>query len=102
MILFHQVDAPSHTFLVPMAAVRDGGSELVDHHPYSLNLSQYRYDLFPNMKKHLFENKYLNYDGVKSTFDHFEQKDESFYTNGIQVSSSATPKQKVCGMQEGQ
>ena len=52
-VLFHQDNAPAHKSVIAMAAVCDWSFELVDHPPYSLDLAQSNYFLFPNMKKHL-------------------------------------------------
>ena len=51
-VLFLQDNAPEHKSVVVMTAVRDCGSELVDHPPYSPDMAPSDYFLFPNMKKH--------------------------------------------------
>ena len=45
-------------YLEAMAAVRDCGFELVDHHPYSPDLAPSDYFLFSNMNKHLAWKQY--------------------------------------------
>ena len=50
-VLFHQDNAPAHNDVVAIAAVRDCDFELVNHHPYSPDLTPSDYFLFPNIKK---------------------------------------------------
>ena len=52
-VLFHQDNAPAHKSVVVVAAVREGGFELVDHPLYYPNLAPSDNFLFPNMKKTL-------------------------------------------------
>ncbi|CAI9733412.1 Hypothetical predicted protein [Octopus vulgaris] len=85
-VLFHQDDAPVHKSLVSMAVVRDCGFEVVDHPPCSPDLAPSDYYLFPNMKKHLAGKQHRSDDDVMCAVDDFfNQRDESFFTNGIQA-----------------
>ena len=69
-----------------MAAVLDCGFELVDHPPYTPDLTPSDYFLFPNLKKHLARKQYWTDDEVISAVeDSFKDQDESFLTTGIQA-----------------
>ena len=69
-----------------MSAVHDCGFELIDHHPYALDLAPSDYFLFPNLKKHLAGKRYENDDDVISAVeDFFESEEENFYATGIRA-----------------
>ena len=42
-VLFHQGNAPAHTFTVAMAEILKCGFQLVEHSPYSLDLASSNY-----------------------------------------------------------
>ena len=50
-VLFYQDNAPAHKYVVAMLAMLDCGFEVVDHPPYSPDLTPSDYFLFPNIKK---------------------------------------------------
>ena len=80
------LNASAHKSVVAVAAVHDCGFELIDHPPYGPYLAPSDYFLFPNMKKHLAEKQYRTDDAVISAVeDFFKNRDESFYTTGIQA-----------------
>ncbi|XP_014772049.1 uncharacterized protein LOC106870462 [Octopus bimaculoides] len=74
-VLFHQDNALAHKCLISVAAVRDCDIELIDHPPYSHDLVSYDFQLVANMKKHMAENQYCNYDDVISSVDFFVKLD---------------------------
>ena len=83
--MFHQYNAPAHKSVIAMAAVRNCGSELVDHLLYSADLAPSEFSVPDhNMNKLLAGKQYRIDDEVISAVeDFFEDQDKSSYTTGI-------------------
>ena len=52
-VLFHQDNAPAYKAAVSMATIHQCGLEIIDHPPYSQDLTPSDFHLFPDLKKHL-------------------------------------------------
>ena len=91
----------AHKTVNAMAAVRDCGFELVDHRPYSPDLTPSDYFLFPPHKKtHLAVKQYRtgNNEVISAVEDFLEGQGEIFYTTGIQALQH---RWKKCGDSRG-
>lgn len=72
VLLLHD-NAPVHTAHIAMAAVRESGSEIITHPPYSLDLAPSDLFLFPNLKKDLRGNRFSDDEGLKTAVEeHFD------------------------------
>jgi len=68
---------------VGQAAVLECGFEEMRHPPYSPDLAQSDYHLFPNLKKHLRFQRFLKGEELKYATDKW-LKSELFYFTGIE------------------
>lgn len=71
IVLFHQDNAPAHKSRVAMAAIKDAGFELVEHPPYSPNLAQSDFYLFPRLKEYIKGQKFDDDDAVVAAIQGF-------------------------------
>lgn len=85
-VLLQHDNAPAHKSAIAQHAIRDCGYELIQHPPYSPDLAPSDFHLFPNMKKELSGNRFMNDDDVIDAVDEFlTLQDENFYFQGIQA-----------------
>ena len=85
-VLLLQDNAPAHTSEVATRAARQCRFELLNHPPYSPDLSPCDYYLFPKLKYHLKGNRYDNDEQViADAEDWFEHQPQEFYLRGIQA-----------------
>ena len=80
--LFHQVNAPVHTSVIPMAKINELKFRLLSHAPYSPDLAPSNYFPFPNLKKLFGGQKFANNKEVESAVN-FEELDGVHYTRGV-------------------
>ncbi|XP_023241076.1 histone-lysine N-methyltransferase SETMAR-like isoform X2 [Centruroides sculpturatus] len=79
-MLFHQDNAPVHTFVITMAKINELRFKFLPHAPYSPDLAPSDYFLFPNLKKWLGDKRFANNEEVESAVDgYFEKLDSSHY-----------------------
>ena len=79
-VFFHQDNAPAHKSAVALATIYDCGFQLVEHLPYSSDLSPSDYYLFHKMKKELSGQHFAtNKDVIDAVEVYWEDKNSSFY-----------------------
>lgn len=93
--LFRHDNAPTHKILFSIAVMRDCGFEILDHAPYSPDLTTSDYHLFPNMGKIFAGNQYRSVnDVIYSVYNIFDQQNESIFASWIR--SPPTLMEVVC------
>ena len=72
-MLFHQDNAPAHmeAIVIAVAAINDCGFELIQHFPYSNDLTPSDVFLFPKLKKVISGTHFQSDDDVRYAVENF-------------------------------
>lgn len=83
-VLFLQDNASPHKAAVSMAKLHELRYEIIEHAPYSPDLSPCDFFLFPQLKKNLAGRRFeSNEEVIAAVKDFFDTQDKSFYSEGM-------------------
>ena len=85
LVLFHQDNSPCRKSIKLVAKLHELDFEMLSHPLYSPDLVPGDFFLFSYLKRMLAEKKFGADEGkIAATKAYFEDKDKSYYTNGIE------------------
>lgn len=83
-VLFHHNNAPTHGAQLSRAVLHEHQWEIIQHPPYSPDLSPSHFFLFPNLIKSLKGASFPSDEDVKrAALGWFKLHDHKFYTDGL-------------------
>ena len=85
-VLFHQDNAPVHKPVIAMAAIHNCGFKLIGHPPYSPDLAQSDFNLFPKLKTAISGTHFQSDDDIiHATDDFLNGQEKDFFKSGTEA-----------------